>query len=98
MVLDTMAFGKIIWHTVEVDSCMQKAIFTMENGTKIKLMDTEFNKILKGVVTKVNGKTTNNTAMASKSGQTAAPTKANTKKKTRTTTKPTPSTRLVIVV
>jgi len=50
------------------------------NGSKIKLMDMEYNKIITEVATKANGKTTNNMATASKSGPTAAPMKASTKK------------------
>ena len=77
---DMMDSGRMEWLMVEVDLFMLMEMFMKVNGSKIKLMDMEYNKIITEVVTKASGKTTNNTVTASKSGQTAAPTKVNTKK------------------
>ena len=77
---DMMDSGRMEWLMVEVDLFMLMEMFMKVNGSKIKLMDMEYNKIITEVVTKASGKTTNNTVTASKSGQMAAPTKVNTKK------------------
>jgi hypothetical protein len=77
---DMMDFGRTEWLMVEVDLFMLMETFMKVNGSKIKLMDMEYNKIITEVGTKANGKTTNNTATVSKSGPTAALTKESTKK------------------
>jgi len=72
--------GRMEWPMAEVDLFMQMETCMRVNGSKIKLMDMEYNKIITEVATKANGKTTNNMVTVSKSGLTAAPTKVNTKK------------------
>ena len=80
MVQDMKKKRKMAWLMVEVGWYMLMGTSMKVNGSKIKLMDMEYNKIITEVATKANGKTTNNMATASKSGPTAAPTKASTKK------------------
>ena len=80
MAQDMMAFGKTVWRMAEVDLFMLMVTFMRVNGSKTKLMDTEYNKIITEAVTKANGKTTNNTVTGSKSGLTAVLTRVSTKK------------------
>ena len=46
MVLDTMAFGKMIYFTEEGDLLILMDEFTMESGKQERLMVMEFKKIL----------------------------------------------------
>ena len=77
---DMMDFGKTAWPMAEADSFMPMVTFMRANGSKTKLTDMEYNKIITEVGTKANGKTTNNTVTAWKSGQTEVLTKVSTKK------------------
>ena len=79
MVLVTMGSGKTGWLTVEEGWCMLKATCTMVSGSKTKPTDTECNRISKAAGTKVNGKMTNKTERALRSGLMAQHMTVNTK-------------------
>ena len=76
MVLATMVFGKTEWPVVMADSFTLKEMSTKERGTRIKRTDLEFILTIMAADTKVNGLTTSNMAMESKSGLMAPSTKA----------------------
>ena len=77
---DMTDFGKMAWLMVEVGWYMLMGTSMKVNGSKIKLMDMEYNKIITEAAMKANGKTTNNTVTELKSGPTAALTKESTRK------------------
>ena len=58
---------------------MLKVTYMMVSGSKTKLTVTESNKIIKAVSTKANGKMTNKTEKASRSGLMAQCMMVNTK-------------------